>query len=514
MSSHAEPDSDSLQLSTYQDYDKQFSYSRNAGAYKIADTIRKLGHTIEVLDFVIFWPEEQLKKFFDEHARHLDVVGWSSQFFFNFKFYNKWCDYLRSLNPDIVFITGGPKVTNLLNFKQSKYLIAGYAEEAIGDVFDHIEKKNNKLKFKLVNDSYYVDCLEFYKMIDLPPLQTEYHPSDYIMPQETLTLATSRGCIFNCSFCTYPYIGKAKNTFVRQGAQTYYDELMRNYEQWGITNYYLSDETVNDSVDKLKDLEEAALKLPFKLDLTGFARLDLMATQKSNWQVFKNTGFTNWHFGIETFNQQSLKAMSKGYSPDKLKQTLFELRDYFKEDATIYLSFIVGAPFDTPELFERETVEWTKNEGRGIIDGKVFFPLDIHRETVYAVGSEFSRNYQNYGYKEMTSAEIEYEISQNSELTIDMIRETEKYNILWSNPHWNALSALRYAKQYSQGDGWQNNISVWTRCTAISAGVPKDQIKSLCWPTNARFYETFYEQIDARFANYVKNKQSKNWFLD
>jgi radical SAM superfamily enzyme YgiQ (UPF0313 family) len=239
-----------------------------------------------------------------------------------------------------------------------------------------------------------------------------------------------------------------------------------------------------------------------------------MAHQKPNWQVFKNIGLVNWHFGVETFNQQSLKVMSKGYPPDKLKQTLFELRDYFKEDATIYLSFIVGAPFDTPERFERETVDWTRNEGQNIIDGKVFFPLNIHRETVYAVGSEFSKNYQNYGYTEMTPEEIEIELALDPTLTREMIQETEKYNILWSTPHWNVQSAIRYAKQYSQGNGWQNNISVWTRGRAISAGVPKDQIRPLCWPTNARFNETFYEQIDARFANYVNNKQSKNWFLD
>ena len=367
FSSQAEENTPSAQIATMQPLGEFYSYARNAGVYKIATEMRNLGHTVEVIDFLVYWPDDDIKKLLDDRIPYVDVVGWSSQFFFNFDFYQKWCQYIKQIKSTVVFIAGGPKVTNLLNFTESKYLIAGYAENAIQDVLDHIGKKSNKLKFKIVNGAFYVDCAEQYKSDKLPNMITEYHPSDYLTPNETLTLGTSRGCIFKCLFCTYPHIGKKKNEFKREGTQTYYDELLSNYKKWGTTNYYFSDETANDDIDKFLDLREAIHNLPFKIDLTGFARLELMASQKHKWDLYKDIGFTNFHFGVETFNPASLKAIGKGYSPEKLQNTLFELREYFKDDMFINLSLIVGLPHETIESFNELTLNWINTKVKEII---------------------------------------------------------------------------------------------------------------------------------------------------
>ena len=513
FSSHAEPNQSSLQLANWEIWKHQHAFSRNAGPYKIATKMRELGHTVEVADFIAYWPEEKIKQFLDERLPNIEIFAWSSQFFFDFEFYHKWCAYAKQIKPNIIFMAGGPKVTNLLNFTHSRYLVAGYAEDAIEDVLNYIAKKPNKLKFKLLNGSYYVDCLEYYPMKNLPDLQTVYHPSDYIIPSETLTLGTSRGCIFKCSFCTYPYIGKAKGTFDREGAKVYYDELMRNYQQWGTTSYFMSDETVNDSIDKLKDLEEAALKLPFKLSLTGFARLDLMTRQREHWDLFRNIGFLHWHFGIESFNPESLKAMTKGFSPQKLQQTLFELRDYFKEDATILASFIVGSPYDTPESFDKLTIDWLRTSGRDIFDGKSFFPLNIHIESPYAVGSELSKNYQKYGYRVMSSKEITKEIAQYPEITQEHVDETQKYNLLWATDRWNVFSVERLSQEYRKELTQPNNLGPWTRATIVSVGVPEEDINKLRNPINHPLFREFEKRLPIVLNNYIDNKIKTNWFL-
>jgi len=512
LSSQAEPNQSAYQLISWEWWNTMHAYSRNAGAYKIASEMRRLGHNVEVVDFITYWSDDKFKQFIDSRIDSVDVVGWSSQFFFNFDFYHQWSDYIKSVNPNITFITGGPKVANLLNFTKSKYLIAGYAEDAIIDVLGHIEGTSKKLKFKIVNDQYYVDCLEFYKMQTLPAMNIDYHDSDYIIPSETLTIGASRGCVFKCSFCTYPYIGKNKNLFNREGAQTYYDEFMNNYERWGVTNYFLSDETANDSIDKLKDIEAAAEKLPFKLSFTGFVRLDLMTRQKANWEIYKNIGFTNWHFGIESFNPESLKAMTKGFDPKILQQTLFELRDYFKDEALIYASFIVGAPYDTPKTFEELTIDWLRNEGRQLLDGKTFFPLNIHKESLYAVGSELSRNYQAYGYYEMTPKQIAYEMSVDPSITKEHIEETKKYNTLWATDHWNIFSVERYSNKYRKEICFENNLGPWVRAKIISVGVPADQINQLRNPSNHKLFQAFEEKLPGCLSIYIDKKISKVWF--
>jgi radical SAM superfamily enzyme YgiQ (UPF0313 family) len=512
LSSQAEPNQESFQLIAKQSWKFIHAYSRNAGAYKIASEIRKFGHAVEVADFITYWPEENFKKFLDDRVPHVDILAWSSQFFFDFKFYDKWVAYIKELNPNIIFVAGGPKVENLLNFTASKYLVAGYAENAIKDVLDHAEKKPNNLKFKIVNGKYYVDCNEYYKMEELPDMNTEYHTSDYVIPSEALTLSLSRGCVFKCSFCTYPYIGKKKGSFNRSGAEDYYAELMHNYEEYGTTHYYISDETVNDSVDKLLDLEEAANKLPFKLDFTGFMRLDLLTRQKQYWDMYKNIGFTNWHFGIESFNPHALKVMSKGFDPNKLKQTLLELRDRFGSQINTTASFLVGAPGDTPDTFEDMTISWLKGEGKHVFDGKLFFALNIHRESPYAVGSDLTRNFKDHGYREMTRGEIEYELAQDPKLTMEEILETERYNILWWTPHWNAMSAEHYAEKYRREVNWPNDFGIWHRAKVISAGLPSEEIARLRNPSNKQIYAEFEKLLPKVLNDYVTNKLSRNWF--
>ena len=502
-----QPEQDSIQLVSSYKYGVQ--YARNAGAYKIATEIRNLGHNVEVFDFATYFTDEEVKEFIDSRINNIDVVGWSAQFFYRFDFYHKWCNYIKSIKPNIVFIAGGPKVTNLLNFTQSKYLIAGYAEFAIADVLAHIEKKPNTLKFKIVNDQYYVDCNEFYKSDVLPNMAIEYHPSDCIRTEETLTLGLSRGCIFKCSFCTYPGIGKKKGTFIRDGARSYYDELITNYEKWGTTWYYLSDETVNDSIDKLLDLEEAVSNLPFKPTMIGMSRLDLMARQREYWQVYKNIGFTHWQFGVESFHYPTLKSMNKGYDPAKLKETLFELKDFFGDEIHMDASLIVGGPYETPESLEH-TIHWLTNDGKDVFTGLMIFALNLHRENEFAVGSDVSRNFQNYGYREMTDEEIYREMEIDPTITLDAVNETKKYNILWINEHWNAFSTERIVKKLHKDMSEKTSMNMWRRGRLHSVGIPTPIINE-CSNNAEVITKLWRENVPLALSDYLDKKMKQEW---
>ena len=506
FSSMCQPANESYQLVSSIRYGVQ--YSRNAGAYKIASAMRSLGHQVEVFDFATYFTDKEIKQFIDSRISNIDIVGWSAQFFHRFDFYHKWCNYIQSIKPSVVFIAGGPKVLNLLNFTQSKYLIAGYAEFAIADVLAHIEKTYNSLKFKIVNNQYYVDCDEFYKSDILPNMSTVYHQSDCISAEETLTLGLSRGCIFKCSFCTYPGIGKKKGTFIRDGAQSYYDEMMTNFNHWGTTWYYLSDETVNDSIDKLLDLEEAVLKLPFKPTMIGFSRLDLMVRQREYWEVYKNIGFTYWQFGIESFNHPTLKAMNKGHSPKKLKEALIELKDFFKDEVHITASFIVGGPYDTPASLE-ETMQWLGNEGNDAVSGLAIFSLNLQRESEYAVGSEFSQNYQKYGYREMTDSEIQKEMLEDPTLTLEIVEETKRYNILWINDYWNVFSAERTVKKLHQTVLAKAGTNVWKKGQLHSANIPIELINNV--KNTEQVTDLWRRNIPVLLSEYLDKKMKQEW---
>jgi hypothetical protein len=206
--------------------------------------------------------------------------------------------------------------------------------------------------------------------------------------------------------------------------------------------------------------------------------------------------------------------MTKGYSPKKLQATLLELREFFGPDANIYGSFIVGAPGDTPEKFEELTVSWLAGEGKDILDGKTFFPLNIHRETVFAVGSELSRNYTAYGYHEMSESEIAEEMRIDSTITPELVEETKKYNTLWATKDWNVFSVERLSQQYRNNLCYANNLGPWTRAKIVSVGVPSEDVNKLRTPVNHPLFREYERLLPIALNNYIRNKLSINEYTN
>ena len=68
-----------------------------------------------------------------------------------------------------------------------------------------------------------------------------------------LPLEVARGCIFKCNFCSFPLNGKGKGEAIRDFSYIR-DELIENYELYGIEDYWLTDDTFNDdNMDKFRD---------------------------------------------------------------------------------------------------------------------------------------------------------------------------------------------------------------------------------------------------------------------
>ena len=143
----------------------------------------------------------------------------------------------------------------------------------------------------------------------------------------------------------------------------WYTEAMRNYDKWGLTNYSVADETFNDSIPKLQSIVEQTRKMPFKLDMAGYVRADLIASAQDR-ELMAEMGFWGHYYSIETLNHESGKTIGKGINPDKLKTELKAIKKYFETHnqgryrATA--SWIVGLPFETPETYWDGISWWAK----------------------------------------------------------------------------------------------------------------------------------------------------------
>ena len=235
-----------------------------------------------------------------------------------------------------------------------------------------------------------------------------YEKRDFVQPYEWGITEMSRGCKFKCDFCNFPILG-VKGDYSR--TQEDFDYEMRyNYDNFGITQYMIADETFNDRPEKIRKFADVAEKLPFRPWFTAFIRADLLFTHRDTWDDLDRLGVAGQFYGIETFNHASGKTVGKGMHPDKIKQGLLDYQKY--QEGKLYrggMGMIIGLPHED-KLSILETRKWLlKNWKSNHLSPYI---LDVGPDSEdhmmdFTNISSFRRNLEKYGLSRMSAQDIE-----------------------------------------------------------------------------------------------------------
>ena len=203
------------------------------------------------------------------------------------------------------------------------------ADIALVKIVDHI-LTGSDLKYiqgpnsKVVNGNDY-----FYTQDQFNDSHIIFDKNDIIFDNEALPIEIARGCIFSCAYCHFDLIGKRVGDWTKN-PNAIRDEMIRNYEMFGTTNYMITDELINESISKMQMLCELFQSLPFKIRYTAYARVDLIWRYPEMRELLLDSGALSLTFGIETFNEKAGKAVGKGLDPEKVKETLHYCREKWK----------------------------------------------------------------------------------------------------------------------------------------------------------------------------------------
>ena len=340
---------------------------RAPGAHRIATHLREEGYDIEVIDFWPAWTQEQLHKLLEDRIRDDTLFIAVSAIFPNggagendqkhaIERYNIWKELKNEFGHKCDFISGAQNVSAIIGY-QCDYYFAGYGEKAITEYC----KMKRGLEHDLIirKRTYYgaernvIECRHDHPAFPWTNAHIKYEDRDYIQPDEILSIELSRGCRFQCKFCSFSVLG-VKGDYTRC-EESVYQELLENYERWGTTVYTLTDETVNDYTEKLEKFAKVIGRLPFKPHLQGFIRGDLMAHRPQDWGPMWDMGLWSHFYGIETLNDQAGKYVGKGMKSERIKEGLVAAREWFQHPSRgLYkstIAFILGLPHETPETF-------------------------------------------------------------------------------------------------------------------------------------------------------------------
>ena len=204
-----------------------------------------------------------------------------------------------------------------------------------------------------------------------PVLFDLFQEDDCLNERDILGLEVSLGCKFNCSFCNYP-MRNAKNLKLNcEEAMLYTFRTAK--EMYNINNFFIADDTLNESDEKLELLAKVVKQLDFKPRIACFARLDVLSNRLHQIPLMKEACIIACNFGIETMSKEAAKAIKKGYNFDKYVITLTELK---KQIPGFWASagFISGLKGDT---FENLKSKMNLLINKGLIDNMLISELQI-----------------------------------------------------------------------------------------------------------------------------------------
>lgn len=332
------------------------------GLAYIAAVIRQKGHYVKLIDLGIDkkLPSPELIKLFD-------VVGITA----DTPSYPEALSVAKAAKEaGTTVIMGGYHVSFLdkeaLMTGVVDFVVRGEGEEIFLNLIETLKKKGDLLEVQgisFMKDGKYQrnkDAAPPKDLDNLPfPARDLLHMKAYKNQMNGVpftNLITSRGCPFNCYFCSSSKFGGLKWRY--RSAKSIVDEIEFLYHKYGYKAFSFMDDNFT---LKPKRIFEFADELE-KRNLTDiqwwcFSRVDILVRNEDMVKRMSEVGAYMIFLGLESNNEALLDNYNKHIGNDQQQQAIALLRKY---GIKIHGSYIMGDIKETIPMVN-QTIEWAKS---------------------------------------------------------------------------------------------------------------------------------------------------------
>jgi len=321
------------------------------GTILLGTLMKRLGWDVEI--FV-----EEMRKIDYEIIEDADFVGISTITPTAPRAY-AIADRIREMR--IPVIMGGPHVTYLSDeaLEHADFVIRGEGEQPLMDFIDAWE--NGEDYSRVQNLSYRQDGQVIHNpkrppadnLDSLPFPDFSFLKSDRLKKRgrSTIPVLTSRGCPFDCSFCSVTGMFGKKYRF--RSTENVLAELRQYNSRKNMIFFYDDNFTANRK--RAKELLEAMIREKFRFIWTTQVRADV-AKDIELVRLMKRAGCHTLYIGFETVNPDSLEEMKKKQTVEEITQAVKVLR---KHRIHIHGMFVLGFDQDDWKTVKK-TVRFAK----------------------------------------------------------------------------------------------------------------------------------------------------------
>lgn len=371
-----------------------YLHYRNLGSFELKKRIMSYGYEATILEWFTHWSDENLKKFISNFFADAEnpTIAISTPFstvdVHKIKSILEWA---KSSYSNLKIVHGGARNFDSTLSDVIDVFFLGRSME----IFDCWLKNDDISKYIINNDPLVLVNYDFNEKIDTPVIALGSY-NDFLSRTDIIGFELGVGCKFNCSFCNYE-LRNAKITTIADPLELRY-YLDEAYNKYQITNFFASDDTINETDQKLEVIAEAISGLNFNPKITAFARLDLISARPKQIKLLEKINFHSLFFGIESFNPEASRAIRKKSGLDNTYPTLTKIRDTCPDTYTVG-GLIIGLNKDSKkDIYNAvDKVIYEK-----LLKSLQFYPLSITQpegHTGLDFFSDLDKNPEAFGYK-------------------------------------------------------------------------------------------------------------------
>lgn len=284
-------------------------------------------------------------------------------------------DKVKKINPKAILICGGVHISlDGFNFmKENEIFDFGFINESENSLLDLLRGKNPKeidgIIYRKDDQIISNPKQNFVQDLDELPLP-DFDSFDIPITEiKNYPLITSRGCPYNCTYCTVQAVNKKWRP---RSVESLIRELKTVRPR--IHEFHIVDDNFTLQINRVKEFCRQLIRenLNLRWSCPNGIRADILDPELVS--LMKQSGCYLVNLGIESANEAVFKNIQKGETLEEVKQAIKMLK---KEKIGVIGNFIIGLPGSTYEI-DLDSVRAAKNMG---LDVSLWYPLSIYPHT-------------------------------------------------------------------------------------------------------------------------------------
>lgn len=294
----------------------------------------------------------------------------------------KLLSLIRRIKKKTIVIFGGHHSTymyeQLLEHFDIDYIVLGEGERKLLNLIRAIEgiiplesvggiayKINGKVIKNSLKEGYFIevlDSLPFPFSKDHMEIFTKYPSLQQIRPQQVknipremcengriVSIVTSRGCPFNCQFCSSTLFWGIKWRF--RSPKNIVDEIEFYYKKFGFRYFNFADDAFTILPKRSIEICKEIIKRDLKIYFDCTTRADRISDDLVKW--LKKAGCLFTAIGVESGSRKILKTINKKLTPESVIKAFSILK---KNNLLAYPLLMVGNPGETDETINKTII--------------------------------------------------------------------------------------------------------------------------------------------------------------